>query len=96
MIDRETAEHHGVCPICEGYGAGRACSDPRCEGACPRCWCWGCHDGHGFPEKLLGQLNDGDPCGSWLAYEVMSRHEREKRQVEAGQGELLDPRGGSA
>lgn len=93
MIDHETAKQHGVCPICEGYGGDGDCPDPRCPGVCSRCWCRGCHDGQDFPEKLLAQLDDGDPCGSWLAFEVVSRHESEKRQVEQGQGELLDPRG---
>lgn len=80
MIDSETAKHHGVCPVCEGYGG----SGGKCRG---------CHDGQDFPAKLLAKLDDGEPCGSWLAYQVVQRHEHEKRQVEQGQGQLLGGNG---
>ena len=81
MVDNPTAKHHGVCPICEGYGGGDAPEGHEfsgCEGSCPECWCTGCHDGHDFPADRLAELpdssegaTDGDPCGSWLAYELL-------------------------
>lgn len=73
-IDLATAEEHGVCPVCEGYG-GRpdddACQaeDSTCPGSCPQCWCPGCHDGQdvAFDEDL-----DEHPMGSWRAYQQHS------------------------
>ena len=61
-LDLPTAKNHGVCPCCEGYGG---CDGPDpcvdndlCRGSCEQCWCPGCHDGRGVPER----------CGSWRAY----------------------------
>lgn len=89
MIDRETAKEAGICPKCEGYGGDAEPCPASCGGSCPKCWCGGCHDGQDFPEEMLGQVDDGEPCGSWLAFLVVQRHERERRQVEQGQGQLL-------
>lgn len=93
MIDRETAKEACICPVCEGYGGGDIPEghedDPACIGSCPECWCPGCHDGQDFPHNLRGQVEGGDPVGSWLAFLVVQRHERERRQVEQGQGQLL-------
>jgi hypothetical protein len=69
------AKESGVCPVCEGHGGGdddSECIDSTdCEGCCPRCWCSGCHDGQDFPESRLAELDDGNPCGSWLAYQLV-------------------------
>ena len=58
MVDAPTAEHHGICPECEGYG-GRSpdpCAESdSCIGGCPVCRCPGCHDE-----------------GTWEAYERLS------------------------
>jgi hypothetical protein len=48
MVDIPTAKHHGVCPVCEGYGGAAddsGCWDnPDCAGSCPKCWCPTCHE----------------------------------------------------
>lgn len=80
MLDLHMAKHHGICPACEGYGGTAEDEDHPCQqedstciGSCPNCWCAGCHDGQNFPESRLGELDDGDPCGSWLAYEAVQQ-----------------------
>jgi hypothetical protein len=67
VVDIATAEHHGICPECEGYGGnGRSdCPNELCWGSCSCCWCEGCHDGHGYTGPTQG---GEDACGSWEAY----------------------------
>jgi hypothetical protein len=70
----ERAKQSGVCPTCQGHGGGEEPEGHEysdCEGTCPECWCPGCHDGHDFPESRISELDDEDPCGSWLAYELI-------------------------
>lgn len=70
----EVAKANDFCPVCECYGGGEAPEgheDSDCSGVCPKCWCPGCHDGHDFPGSRIGELDDGDPCGSWLAFELI-------------------------
>jgi len=71
MVDLPTAERHGVCPVCEGYGGGEAPEgheNADCQGSCPKCWCPGCHDGN--------EMTSGwDPCGSWEAYQAVQKLE---------------------
>lgn len=81
MVDIATAENHGICPVCEGYGGGKnvygpdelSCDNELCVGSCPRCWCEGCHDGQllGIPLPESGEL-----MGSWEAYEALSIYHR--------------------
>ncbi|HEY0390998.1 MAG TPA: hypothetical protein VGC63_04750 [Solirubrobacterales bacterium] len=73
-VGLEEAKERRICPVCEGYGGGDAPEgheNSTCAGVCPECWCPGCHEGHDFPESRIGELDDGDPCGSWLAYELI-------------------------
>ena len=74
MVDVRTAEHHGVCPTCEGYGgksdpAGDGCPNELCSGSCPACWCPGCHDG----QVECAEPDSGERMGSWEAYEALHR-----------------------
>ena len=69
-VGEEEAKAGGICPVCEGYGGGEepeGHEDSDCIGACDECWCPGCHDGQDFPEDRI----DEEPCGSWLAYELI-------------------------
>jgi hypothetical protein len=73
MVNNTTAKHHGVCPICEGYGGRDAIEDDpcerdnsTCEGSCPKCWCPGCHDGWSGPKEM-----GSEAFGSWEAYELV-------------------------
>jgi hypothetical protein len=69
MVDVATAQHHGVCPTCEGYGgtAGKDCPNEECMGSCSWCWCPGCHDGN-----VEYPLPDSEErCGSWEAYAAL-------------------------
>lgn len=73
-IPLESAKANGLCPVCEGYGGADAPEDhfeSDCTGTCPKCWCPGCHDGQDFPEDRLAELDDGEPAGSWLAFELI-------------------------
>jgi hypothetical protein len=73
-VPLEVAKQHGLCPCCESYGGGdepEGHGDSECPGVCPECWCPGCHDGHDFPEARIGELDDEQPSGSWLAFELI-------------------------
>jgi hypothetical protein len=90
MVDVVAAEHHGVCPVCEGYGGGGEredeCmgEDSTCLGSCSKCWCAGCHDGN---VEGLDHLEE-DLCGSWAAYELL-RGPEDAPAVLDGQERLL-------
>lgn len=89
MVDVRTAEHHGVCPTCEGYG-GRdtgddGCPNELCVGSCPACWCLGCQDGNvdcPLPESE-------ERMGSWEEYAALHRGHKIGARVSKEQ-EALD------
>jgi hypothetical protein len=88
----EAAKLRGICPICEGYGGGDTPegheNDRGCIGSCPKCWCVGCHDGQDFPPGRVYELFDGNPCGSWEAYEEIQRADRKRREVAPMPGQI--------
>jgi hypothetical protein len=72
-LDHTTAQLHGICPVCQGYG-GRS-PDPctenvACGGSCELCRCPGCWDG-ALP---IAPPEGGELLGSWAAYEAVQRH----------------------
>lgn len=72
MVDIRTAEHHGICPTCEGYGGNSepGCVNGDCTGVCPACWCPGCHDGAtGDSQSAVAfGVDPEEYAGSWPAY----------------------------
>jgi hypothetical protein len=91
MVDIPTAKHHGVCPVCEGYG-GRSLdgltnaeyldyTEHDCEGSCAKCWCSGCHDGWSGPAEM-GE----EAFGSWEAYELVQSLGVGPNQLAIGEG----------
>lgn len=87
----EAAKLRGVCPRCEGYGGGdepEGHENSKCLGVCSECWCPGCHDGQDFPQGRVHELFDGNPSGSWDAYEEVQRAERKRREVAPMPGQI--------
>jgi hypothetical protein len=92
MLDLHTAEQHGICPRCQGYGGGEdpeACYDnPFCPGACPKCWCEGCRDGWVEIPWYLAVSLEEQACGSWQAYLAVQAEEKAARPLPRPKGQL--------
>lgn len=69
-MNETTAQRHGVCPRCEGYGGGEepeGHENSDCEGSCPECWCPGCHDGESW--EAYAAVRVASKPRTWLPQE---------------------------